>query len=231
MVAPMVFFMVTSRCTLLDQRLPPSRITVFPRSAKAASPGSRRRQQGAGTMVRAAGQVPSGVPCRRSPYRGQPARRPPLWTAVAWDAPGPALTLNRPGPSGRIVSSPRATPPWLRRWRIGHAAPKHLDHHPCARPRSSAPGRSTSERGPTTGAGRRSSTARRLPARGTIPGRPWSPKARFMNGPGPHLARLRARSPGHGGTGPHPTSHNPHRASRLTLHPAEPNGPAAATDR
>ena len=36
-----------------------------------------------------------------------------LWTAVAWRHQGPAFTSRRPGPSGRIASSPRATPPWL----------------------------------------------------------------------------------------------------------------------
>ena len=41
-----------------------------------------------------------------------------------------------------------------------------------------------------------------VPERGRIPDRPWSAKALFMDGPGPNLARLRARCPGHGGRSP-----------------------------
>ncbi len=126
-------------------RRPPSRITVFPRSAKAASPGSRRRQRGVGTMVRAAGPVPSGGPCRRSPHRGPSARRPPFWTAVASVSQGPAFTSKPPDPSGHIATSPRATPPWLppafadygaaRRRRNRPAVPWHaVGLHACGRP-------------------------------------------------------------------------------------------------
>ncbi len=61
--------------------------------------------------------------------------------------------------------------------------------------------------------------------------------------PGPDLARLRARSPGHGGTGPHPTSHSPQLVRRSALaksdrhrglirHPAGPTAqrPSLTTD-
>ena len=80
-----------------------------------------------------------------------------------------------------------------------------------------------------------------VPVRGRIPDRPWSAKALLMAGSGSNLARLRApstgsgqaRCPGHGGTGPHRTSHSPQlvrrsalatsdRRRRLTLHPAGP---------
>ena len=64
-------------------------------------------------MVRAAGQVPFGVPCRRSPCRGPSARRPPCWTAVASVNQGPAFTARPPDPSGRIATSACATPLWL----------------------------------------------------------------------------------------------------------------------
>ncbi len=86
-----------------------------------------------------------------------------------------------------------------------------------------------------------------VPVRGRIPDRPWPEEALFMDGPGPDLARLRARCPGHGvppGGGftsslvfrqssicGFPASRIPNPASRQPSHPSSgwPTGPAACT--
>ncbi len=130
----------------------------------------------------------------------------------AWNEPDPEETKppSRLSASRALITRPRCH---RQRGTGGPHSPPPFDIRHSAVPHPPIPQRTIDHRSllwDTTARQPPQTTARQLdvpdvarrfqpvPARGRIPDRPWSAEALFMDGPGPYLARLRARSPGHG---------------------------------